>query len=58
MDVFHSIDLCVLASAVVASTVVRLMSLVIALRGTAPRERPAIIRALAEFFRVLPRRHR
>lgn len=36
--------------------VVRLVALVIALRGTSPSERPAIISAMAEFFRVLPKR--
>jgi hypothetical protein len=36
--------------------VVRLVALVIALRGTSPSERPVIISAMAEFFRVLPKR--
>lgn len=34
----------------------RLLALLIALRGTKPGERPAIIRALGDLFRVLPRR--
>ncbi|GAA2797629.1 hypothetical protein [Crossiella cryophila] len=38
--------------------VCRLLALGIALKGAAPADRPAIIRALAEFFRTLPRRRR
>ncbi|MBE1502291.1 hypothetical protein H4696_009391 [Amycolatopsis lexingtonensis] len=37
---------------------VRVIALVVALRGTDPRDRPAIIRALAELFRLLPRKRR
>ncbi|HKR50967.1 MAG TPA: hypothetical protein VJT72_15560 [Pseudonocardiaceae bacterium] len=59
MDTVRSIDPYVLATVVTAgAAVVRLIILVVALRGTTPRERPAIIRALADFFHVLPRRHR
>lgn len=36
---------------------VRVLALIIVLRGTAPRERPAIIRALAELFPAQPARH-
>ncbi|WP_284742085.1 hypothetical protein [Amycolatopsis sp. RTGN1] len=43
---------------VLLGPVVRIIALAIALRGTDPRDRPAIIKALAELFRVLPpRRH-
>ncbi|WP_255751231.1 hypothetical protein [Amycolatopsis sp. FU40] len=38
------------------SLLIRLLALVVALRGTVPAERPAIIRALGELFRFAPRR--
>ncbi|MFJ8910485.1 hypothetical protein [Amycolatopsis sp. NPDC102389] len=44
--------------AVFGGLVTRLLALLIALRGTKPGERPAIIRALGDLFRVLPRRRR
>ncbi|MGW0520635.1 hypothetical protein [Crossiella sp. NPDC003009] len=47
----------VIVTAVVTG-VCRLIALGIALRGADPADRPAIIRALAEFFRALPRRRR
>jgi hypothetical protein len=46
----------IVAMAVVSLS--RLIGLVIALRGAAPCQRPAIIRALAELFRVMPPRRR
>ncbi|MFD9887845.1 hypothetical protein ACFWY9_00785 [Amycolatopsis sp. NPDC059027] len=42
--------------AVVGSLLIRLLALFIALRGTTPGERPAIIRALGDLFRLFPRR--
>lgn len=45
-----------LGGIVVGSLLIRLLALVVALRGTVPAERPAIIRALGELFRFAPRR--
>ena len=47
-----------LSIGVCVGAVARLTALVIALRGTSPHERPAIIRALAEFFRLRRDRRR
>ncbi|MET8012872.1 hypothetical protein ABZU86_13500 [Streptomyces sp. NPDC005271] len=58
MGFLSSIDPLVFLVAVAIAPVSRLISLVITLRGAAPGERPAIIRALADFFRVLPTRRR
>jgi hypothetical protein len=55
---FLGFDPVVVGGIVAFGAVVRLVALIIALRGAAPGERPAIIRALAEFFHVLPRRRR
>ncbi len=45
-----------LGGAVVGGLLTRLLALLIALRGSSPSERPAIIRALGDFFRIVPRR--
>ncbi|MFI5606091.1 hypothetical protein [Amycolatopsis sp. NPDC051903] len=45
-----------LGGVIAASLLIRLLALVVALRGTKPQERPAIIRALGELFRLTPRR--
>ena len=57
-DTLVGIDPVVVGGIVAFGAVVRLVALTIALRGASPGERPAIIRALAEFFHVLPRRRR
>ncbi|MFE9613539.1 hypothetical protein ACQ4WX_46135 [Streptomyces lasalocidi] len=58
MGFLSSIDPLVFIVVVAIAPVIRLISLVVTLRGTTPSERPAIIRALADFFRVLPTRRR
>ncbi|SDN67196.1 hypothetical protein [Allokutzneria albata] len=56
MSLLPSVDPLLVVGLVFLPALARLAGLAIALRGTAPRERPAIIRALAEFFRLAPRR--
>jgi hypothetical protein len=58
VDVLSSIDPVTLIVAMAVAPLSRLIGLVIALRGAEPYQRPAIIRALAELFRVMPPRRR
>jgi hypothetical protein len=59
MNVLSSIDPLTLIIAMAVAPLSRLIGLMIALRGTKPCHRPAIIRALAELFPAMsPRRRR
>lgn len=58
MGTLTGIDPLTLLGVAATAAAIRVVALVVALRGTAPSDRPAIIRALAELFRVLPRRRR
>jgi hypothetical protein len=58
VSVLSGIDPLVFVVGVVIVPVCRLVGLLIALRGTDPGDRPAIIRALAELFRATRSRRR
>jgi hypothetical protein len=58
VGLLSSIDPVTLIIAIAIVPLSRLIGLVIALRGAKPCQRPAIIRALAELFRVMPPRRR
>jgi hypothetical protein len=58
VGVLSNIDPVTLIVAMAVVPLSRLIGLVIALRGAEPSQRPAIIRALAELFRVIPPRRR
>jgi hypothetical protein len=54
VGILSSIDPITLIVGIAIVPLSRLIGLVIALRGAEPYQRPAIIRALAELFRVMP----
>jgi hypothetical protein len=58
MGILTGADLLTLLGVAAVGATIRLIGLVIALRGAAPSERPAIIRALGDYFHILPRKHR
>lgn len=58
MSVLSGLDPLLVAGLAVLGPDVRVVALAVALRGTDPRDRPAIIKALAELFRVFPPRRR